>query len=44
MPIIIHMPLFNKSNNYEITAEAINIEYHNWVFSCKTDNNPKKYW
>ncbi|VVC28522.1 Hypothetical protein CINCED_3A001485 [Cinara cedri] len=43
MPIAIHMPLLNKSFNYEMTAEAINIEYHDWVFSCKPDNHLKKY-
>lgn len=44
IPIVIHVPLFNKSSNYEITAEAINIEYHDWVFSCKPDYLSKKYW
>lgn len=44
MPIAIHVPLFNKLLNYEMTAEAINIEYHDWVFSCKPDYHSKKYW
>lgn len=44
MPIVIHVPLFNQSLDYEITAEAINIEYHDWVFSCKPDYHSKKYW
>lgn len=44
MPIVIHVPLFNKSFDYEMTAEAINIEYHDWVFSCKSDERTKKHW
>ncbi|XP_026821729.1 GPI inositol-deacylase isoform X2 [Rhopalosiphum maidis] len=43
MPIVIHLPLFEKSFNYEMTAEAVNIEYHDWVFSCKTDYHSKKH-
>lgn len=44
MPVVIHVPLFNKSFDYEMTAEAINIEYHDWVFSCKSDERTKKHW
>lgn len=44
MPIVIHLPLFEKSVNYEMTAEAVNIEYHDWVFSCKPDHHSKKHW
>jgi len=44
MPIVIHLPLFEKSFNYEMTAEAVNIEYHDWVFSCKPDYHSKKHW
>lgn len=44
IPIVIHVPLFNKSLNYEVTAEAINIDYHDWMFSCKLDYHSKKYW
>lgn len=43
-PIVVHVPLFNRSLNYEMTAEAINIEYHDWVFSCEPDYNSKKFW
>ncbi|XP_025412541.1 GPI inositol-deacylase isoform X2 [Sipha flava] len=43
MPIVIHVPLYNQSLDYEMTAEAINIEYHDWVFSCKPDYHSKKY-
>lgn len=44
MPIVIHVPLLNNSYNYEMTAEAINIEYHDWVFSCKPDYRSKQFW
>lgn len=43
-PIVIHVPILKNMFNYEMTAEAINIDYHDWVFSCKPDNNSKKYW
>lgn len=43
MPIVINVPLVNKSLSYELTAEAINIDYHDWVFSCKPEYS-KKYW
>jgi len=44
MPIVIHLPLVEKSLNYEMTAEAVNIDYHDWVFSCKPDYRSKKHW
>jgi len=44
MPIVIHLPLVEKSLNYEMTAEAVNIDYHDWVFSCKPDYHSKKHW
>lgn len=43
MPIVINVPLVNKSLSYELTAEAINIDYNDWVFSCKPEYS-KKYW
>jgi len=44
IPIVIYVPLFNKSFNYEMTAEAINIDYHDWVFSCKLYYSKKNQW
>lgn len=44
LPIIIHVPLFDRFLDFEMTAEAINIEYHDWVFSCKPENHLKKFW
>lgn len=42
--IFVHVPLMNRNFGYEITAEAINIDSHDWVFSCKSQPETNKFW
>lgn len=44
MPVVIHVPLYNGSSNLEMTAEAINIDFQDWVFSCTPHKHSKKLW
>ncbi|XP_050542352.1 GPI inositol-deacylase isoform X2 [Daktulosphaira vitifoliae] len=41
--IFVYVPLMNRNFGYEITAEAINIDSHDWVFSCKSQPETNKF-
>ncbi|XP_050431681.1 GPI inositol-deacylase [Adelges cooleyi] len=41
-PVVFSMPIRTQNYDYEVMAEAINMDNQDWVFSCKSDDDPKK--